>query len=274
MFLWWWRRKLQDEDPAVRIRAVEKIAAAYLHDGYWYLMQTVDDADPDVAYLDNTIENRVLGRLLNTWAVGRHRCLDVGAGHGRFTELLHRFYSEVVLLEAAGRIYSRLVKLWADRPGIRCHKSVFESYVDEEKYDLIFASGVLYLYSDEMLYAFAEKAISMLTKDGLFVLRDFISVQEPQVCKSNYVKDGFCYYRTPRFWTDFATRFGLELRLIKRSKPRISLLRCHRILRVIKKLRLKWCYRCRPVISALMHLGSFRIGGRGIQTVFIAMSVK
>ena len=238
------------------------------------LESSTSHADPDLAYLDNAIENRVLGQLLNTWAVGRRRCLDVGAGYGRFTELFRRFYSEVVLLEAAERIYSRLVKLWADRPGIRCHKSVFESYVDEEKYDLIFASGVLYLYSDEMLYAFAKKAVSMLTKDGLFVLRDFLSVQKPQVCKSNYVKDGFCYYRTPQFWINFATRFGLELRIIKRSKPRISWLRYRCVLRIMKKLRLKWCYRCRPVISALMHLGSFRIGGRGIQTVFIAMSVK
>ena len=231
-------------------------------------------ADPDVAYLDNAIENRVLEQILDSYAVGRCRCLDVGAGYGRFTELLHRFYSEVVLLEAAEQIYSRLVKLWDGRPGIRCHKSVFESYVDGEKYDLIFASGVLYLYSDEMLYAFAKKAVSMLTKDGLFVLRDFLSVQKPQVSKSNYVKDGFCYYRMHQFWIKFATRFGLELRLIKRSKPRISLLRCRRTLRIMKKLRLKWFYRCRPVISSLMHLGSFRIGGRGIQTVFIAMSVK
>ncbi|MCP4607829.1 MAG: methyltransferase domain-containing protein [Planctomycetes bacterium] len=216
----------------------------------------------------------MLGKLLSTWAVGRHKCLDVGAGYGRFTELLRRFYSEVVLLEAAERIYDKLVKFWSDRKGIRCHKSVFESYVDEEKYDLIFASGVLYLYSDEMLYAFAQKAVSMLTKEGLFVLRDFLSVQEPQMCKSNYVKDGFCYYRTPQFWTNFATRFGLELRLIKRSKPRICLLRYRQVLRIMKKLRLKWCYRCRPFISSLMHLGNFRIGGTGIQTVFIVMSVK
>jgi SAM-dependent methyltransferase len=231
-------------------------------------------ADPDVAYLDNTIENRILEQILGSYAVGRCRCLDVGAGYGRFTELLRGFYSEVFLLEAAERIYSSLVKLWADRPGIRCHKSVFESYVDEEKYDLIFASGVLYLYSDEKLYTFAKKAVSMLTKDGLFVLRDFLSVQKPQVCESNYVKDGFCYYRTPQFWISFATRFGLELRLIKRSKPRICWLRYPRVLRIMKKLRLKWCYRCRPVISALRHLGSFRIDGRGIQTVFIVMSAK
>jgi hypothetical protein len=215
-----------------------------------------------------------LGQLLSNLAVGRRKCLDVGAGYGRFAELFRGFYSEVVLLEAAERIYDKLVKLWSDQPGIRCHKSDFESYVDENKYDLIFASGVLYLYSDKQLYAFAKKAVSMLTKEGLFVLRDFLSMQEPQVCKSNYIKDGFCYYRTPKFWMNFATNFGLELRLIKRSKPRICLLRYRRVLRIMKKLRLKWFYRCRPVISSLMHLGCFRISGKEIQTVFIVMSVK
>jgi len=231
-------------------------------------------ADPDIAYLDNAIENRILQQILDSYAVGRCRCLDVGAGYGRFTELLHRFYSEVVLLEAAERIYSKLVKLWGERQSVRCHKSIFESYVDEEKYDLIFASGVLYLYSDEELSTFTQKAVSMLSKEGLFILRDFLSMKEPQVCKSNYVKDGFCYYRTPRFWMNFATNFGLELRLIKRSKPRICLLRYRRVLRIMKKLQLKWFYRCRPVISSLMHLGCFRIGGKEIQTVFIVMSVK
>ncbi|MDT8301042.1 MAG: class I SAM-dependent methyltransferase [Sedimentisphaerales bacterium] len=238
------------------------------------LESSTSQADPDLAYLDNAIENRILQQILDSYAVGRCRCLDVGAGYGRFAELFRGFYSEVVLLEAAERIYDKLVKLWSDRPGIRCHKSDFESYVDEKKYDLIFASGVLYLYSDEQLYAFAKKAVSMLTKEGLFVLRDFLSVQKPQVFKSNYIKDGFCYYRTPQFWMNFATRFGLELRLIKRSKPRICLLRYRCILRIMEKLRLKWCYRCRPVLSSLMHLGNFRVGGRGIQTVFIVMSVK
>jgi len=46
--LWWWKRKLQSDDPAVRLHALEKIAA-HGDGGGWYLMQAAEDPDDDVA---------------------------------------------------------------------------------------------------------------------------------------------------------------------------------------------------------------------------------
>jgi SAM-dependent methyltransferase len=197
--------------------------------------------------------------------------MDVGAGYGRFASLFRRFYSQVILLEPAGRIYEKLVDLWGQDPRIECYNCDFESYIDKGNLDLVFTSGVLYLYDDKMLESFARKATSMLAEGGLFLIRDFISVPDRQVVQSDYVEGGFCYYRTSLFWDELATRLGVELLEIRRSKPSLSWLRNRYVLALFRKLNLKKNYRRQTVVGAAMRLGNFEVCRRGLQTVFIGM---
>lgn len=228
-------------------------------------------ADPDLAYLDNAIENHILAEFLQTWASQGHNCLDIGAGYGRFVNLFKGRYAHIVLLEPAEQIYTKLINLWKQDPRVECHNADFESYVDDRGFDLVFASGVLYLYSDKMLLSFARKAISMVNPNGIFLLRDFISLPDEQVLASGYVKDGFCYYRTPQFWRELTAGLGIELLEIKRSKPTLAWLRNKRMLSLLRMLRLKRMCRWQTTINAAMRWGRFQMSHGNIHTVFIGM---
>ncbi len=228
-------------------------------------------ADPDLAHLDNAIENQVLEELLSAHPFRRRRCLDVGAGYGRFTDLFRRYYSRVVLLEPAERIFAELAGLWREEAGVECQDVPFELYVDSYPFDLIFTSGVLYLYDDDMLDSFAQKAISMLSDNGRFVVRDFVAVPDRHVVASHYVQHGHCYYRTPQFWYSMANRLGLQVLEIRRSKPSLALLRNGWTLSLLQRLGLKRICRHRLAARIAMRIGSFRTDSRGIHTVFIAM---
>lgn len=231
-------------------------------------------ADPDLAYLDNAIENSELKKLLESWHVGHTRCLDVGAGLGRFAELWGHLFSSVVLLEPASSIYEKLAKLWQSRDGIQCYNCDFESFNDDHLYDLIFASGVLYLYSDDMVEQFVRKVLSMLDDGGLFVVRDFISVPKACIKKSAYVEGGFCYYRTPDFWEHLANSFAVKYLGITRSKPALRLLRNRYTLRILGKLHLTHVCRSRLICSSVARCGNYRLRSLGIQTVFVGMSKR
>ena len=77
------------------------------------LESSTSHADPDLAYLDNIIENRELRRILSQYRDEKEgKCLDVGAGYGRFTGTFLSCFDEIVLLEAAPEIFSRLQSLW------------------------------------------------------------------------------------------------------------------------------------------------------------------
>ncbi len=237
------------------------------------LDSSTSHADPDLAYLDNAIENRILEQFLSVWAVDCGNCMDVGAGYGRFAGLLGRFYSRVVLLEPANRIYKTLRSLWGQDPKIECYNCDFESYIDSRGFDLIFTSGVLYLYGDEMLEYFARKAISMLNENGILLIRDFVSVPNRQVVQSSYVENGFCYYRPPAFWDALANRLGVKLFEVRRSKPSFSWLRNRYLLSLLGVLGLKGIYRRQIIINSVMRFGNFHLVSRGINTVFIGMKL-
>jgi len=228
-------------------------------------------ADPDLAWLDNLVELSVLEQRVQGWGLRRGRVLDIGAGYGRFTPLFLKIASEVILLEAADSIYHTLAETWGSQARVACCHTDFETYYDDQPFSLVFTSGVLYFYSDEMLRRFLAKAVVMLVGGGLLVIRDFVSA--PQVCvkESAYVKGAHCYYRTSDFWRKAATSHGMELLEITRSKPRCSWVRDSRILRLMGLLHLRRYLRSRPAASLMRTLGSLRLGSTGIQTVFIAM---
>lgn len=231
-------------------------------------------ADPDLVYLDNVIEKRVLNDILTCHIQETHRrCLDVGAGYGRFVPIFKKFYAEIVLLEAAKKIYKELHSLWQNSEGVSCHSRLFESFTDEQKFDLIFASGVLYLYDDDMLHQFLKKSRTMLAKTGLLILRDFVS-EPSQVTKSTYVENGFCHYRSSQFWAEVAQVYDLDLIEVQRSKPRLSFLRNHRIYGLFRRFRLTSVLRHSNVANIAMKLGEWQqYASHEVQTVYLIMRV-
>jgi len=226
-------------------------------------------ADTNMAYLDNEIENIILRRMLDELIKGKcTRCLDVGAGYGRFTRTFQKYFSEVILLEAADSIYKQLQSYWISSPEIKCRQGTFEAYQDDKKYDLIFASGVLYLYNDEMLERFIAKTREMLCPSGFIILRDFISNQ-PMVTESTFIKNGYCYYRSPQFWRDTFSDRGIDVVAIKPSKPRLGLLRDSNILKILRSLHLARHLQNALVIRLAITCGDWRMKGSDLKTVFI-----
>ena len=232
---------------------------------------STSNADKDVAFLDNAIEHQVLERHLRAWGGPGRRCLDIGAGYGRFTDLFTRFYESVVLLEGSPRIYEALCQQWGSHEQVQCHRTEFEGFEDDKKFDLIFASGVLYLYDEDMLGEFVDKAVAMLNPGGLFVLRDFVAIDKPLVLESNLVTEGSCYYRTPEFWQGLAAERNLKWLEIAASKPLLRLLRSRGVLRVLRRIRLKKLLRNSLVINSICAGGDYRLRGDGYHTVFMGM---
>jgi len=196
--------------------------------------------------------------------------LDVGAGYGRFAPTFLKFFSEIVLLEAAGQIFSKLRDLWENEKSIDCKLGTFESFEEKSNYDLIFSSGVLYLYDSEMVHQFLEKAKRSLHKQGLLILRDFVAEPE-RVMKSRYIENGLCFYRSPQFWGDSASTIGFDILQILRSKPKVSFLRNTRTIKFLRLFRLSGWLRYPTIINIIMRLGSMQMKGNDIQTVFIVM---
>jgi SAM-dependent methyltransferase len=227
--------------------------------------------DPNLAQLDNAVENQVLGRILSRLPDGRSpRCIDVGAGYGRFTQTLRKFYSEVVLLEAADNIYRILEERWSRTPGVTCVNATFEDHADVDSCGLILASGVVYLYDDQLLGEFLAKARSALVEGGILVLRDFVSL-EPRVVSSAYVENGSCHYRSPAGWSSVSKEAGFELLEIRASKPRLSLLRRSGVRKLLAALKLTRVVRSRAFAKAAARFGDWELSKTGINTTFIVM---
>ena len=234
------------------------------------LESSTSHADPDLSYLDNEIENRILEELLSKLAENHHRCMDIGAGYGRFAGLFHRLYAQAILLEPASKIFERLDGLWGTVPGIECLNSDFESYEDSAGFDLLFTSGVLYLYDDKMLKNFLQKAISMLKNNGVLIIRDFVSIPAKKV-KSKYVKNGFCYYRSLKYWDAISKNLAVSLVEVRRSKPPLFWLRNRYSLSILRLLGIKKIYRHQIITNTAIRFGNKGIDLGSVQPVFIVL---
>lgn len=254
-------------------RRIQGIIEYWNDHGLASAFSSTSSGDADLACLDNALENRTLTALLTSRSKARTRCLDIGSGYGRFIPTLRTLYDQVVLLDAAPKVYQKLLSLWDPDEHIEVHNCTFERYLDTRQYDLVFASGVLYLYDNSMVDVFAGKAVHMLRRDGLFVLRDFISVPDHLV-PSEYVQGGFCYYRSPEFWMRAADHWGLRLLEITRSKPRLRFLRSPRVLGIARRVGLTKVLRQRLAVTFAVRLGDFEVRGGDVQTVFIVMELR
>ena len=242
--------------------------------GLCSLESPTSHAHPDLAYLDNSIEVEILYRLLCQWPHEKLRCLDIGAGLGRFTHLFARVYKEILLLEPARDIFSKLTDVVSRYDNVICLCYDFESFTDESNFNLIFTSGLLYLYDESMVSEYFEKVLTLLNRGGVLIIRDFISTPEYVKTESKFIRGGFCYYRPPHFYQNLSQRYDLEYMGISRSKPQLKLLRKRRVLRVLTMLGFSRFLRNESIKNVILRYADFKICDSGIQSVYIGMSKK
>ena len=179
------------------------------------------NADPYLVSCDNFVESRFLEELLETSGISKQDAsgIDIGAGLGRFTIILAKHLKLVHALEPASSLYPKLVANCADFSNIKAINTDFESFDTQNDYNIAVVSGVLYLYSDDMVHELLKKVANHLKPGGLVVIRDFIVEDELKQIPSSYINGGFCYYRLSHYWRDLAQEFSLELSEIFQSKP-------------------------------------------------------
>jgi SAM-dependent methyltransferase len=228
-------------------------------------------ADPRIAFLDNVVEHHRLDALLGEAGAAFDACVDVGAGFGRFTPLFSRRYRRVDLLEPAPRLYAELDERWGAWPGVHTHASTFEAFVAPVAYDLVFVSGVLYLYDDASAESFLARVAELVRPGGLLVLRDFISAPDPSIVPSAYVAGAHCHYRTDAWWRAVADRHGFRAERIAAAKPRLAWIRRRPMRTLVRRTPLGRMCRHRVVARFCLERGDFRLRKRGTDTVFIAM---
>ncbi len=224
--------------------------------------------DPDVAYLDHAIEERILAEILGG-GTRMGRVLDVGAGYGRFTDVFLDRFARVCLLDAAPTMLRQLDSRWGGHERVVVSGEHFEAFDPGGAVDVVFASGVVYLYDDVMLERFFEKARDTLAPGGRIILRDFLC-PVGKVIDSAAVAGGFCHYRSVAFWKTWCKNHGLTLVSWRRSKPHLRFLRRPRLLRALALARIKrLAIRSELCRLLAMSWGSWRLDSDDIHTVFL-----
>lgn len=206
---------------------IRKILDYWNKDGLCSKDSPTSHADPFLVKIDNYFETRQLTNFITGSSTINERALDIGAGYGRLSRVLAEHFQQVVALEGADRIFAVLEQKMKPFENVVSICGFFEDLADkwEYQFDLILASGILYLYNDEMVNSFFEGVKNNLSANGTLFLRDFVVNGEMIYEKSAYVQDGTCYYRNRSFWNDLADRYGMKMCKLVKSKPDLSFLR-------------------------------------------------
>lgn len=177
----------------------------------------------DIASVDNYVESKILSDLINDYCItttfnnSDKKGLDIGAGLGRFSIILAQYLQTVHALEPADSLYQELTERCKNIKNIRIFNTSLESFDSSDTYDIAIVSGILYLYSDEMVCNFLNKLIMHMNSNGTIIIRDFIVQNERKTLKSAYIKNGYCYYRNTQYWEDIAKKYQLDCIEIFRS---------------------------------------------------------
>lgn len=252
-------------------KIVERIVRYWDTAGLCSPESSTSHGDPDLAWLDNEWEARILMQALNDEDLPKRRLLDVGAGLGRFVPIFKQLAHESQLLEPAPSLYRALYQRCQGIPGIVCAQQRFEAFESQCLFDIIFTSGVLYLYNDQMVDRFVSRAAGLLSGRGLFIVRDFVVSPNAVVLPSRYVSDGYCYYRPEGFWKHVGEAHDLKLMACTRSKPDARFLRDRRVIGVLQRLKMKRWLRSRLVADLILRLSLRRQKPRAVQSVFILL---
>lgn len=163
-------------------------------------------------YLDNIFIKKHFLSLLPPDRINNLRILDVGAGKGRMLQHFVKIAKYCVALEPIPEFYNFLVLNFSSKD-IQIHEKSFQDYVTDNRFDLIFISGVLTYLDDEEMLDFMKKAKTLLCNDGFIIIRDlspykgyetelkkketYLIPRKPSIMISNLEKAGFnlVYYR-------------------------------------------------------------------------------
>jgi len=236
---------------------LEQIIKYWSSAGLSSLNSSTTNSDPFLAGIDNSIECSILNDLISGKRV--LRCLDIGAGYGRFTPVFLRNCESITLLE--------LTERWGGCA--ECIPVSFEDYSFSLVYDLILASGVLYLYNDIMMDAFFKKVSSLQSAGDKLLVRDFVSNVNLKM-PSGFVSGGECYYRTIDWWRDYSLNYGYSLVSFQRSKPHLDILRKPRFRKLVRIGRLQFMFQNCFSYWVMKKFGNFQMGVKQTDTVFLA----
>lgn len=163
-------------------------------------------------------------RWLDEYRVPRGACLDVGCGSGVWlAQLAPRFATAHGIDLSSEMVASARAHL--ARAGIANATVEVQSALELDattRYDLIFVGGVLMYLNDDVVAEMLAKLRSMLTPDGLLILRESTSAPEPwyrdtPLSPGLFAEPGqprppyFAIYRTPETYPRLAAEQGMTV---------------------------------------------------------------
>ena len=249
----------------------QEIISYWNNSGLSSLESSTSHADDQLAVLDNYIENNILEEILEEFIAAKFNgnCIDVGAGYGRFTQTLKKYFKSVILLEAAPKIFTILSKRWGDDSNVTCLNDEFENTLINSKSCFILCSGILYLYSLSEVDNFFLRAHKLLEEEGYLLVRDFISLPTAQTVASRYVTQATCFYRTIADWELIAHQNGFSLVFFSYSKPNLFFLRKNKVLKTLDFLGLKKFITYPKFLSLVFKLSDLKTKKKGLRTCFL-----
>lgn len=211
-------------------QASESVVAYWDASGLSSNISSSSGTEPALAAFDNAIETQ----LIDNWLCRKmphptgSRSIDIGAGYGRFTPVLQRFFSEVVLLEPAQNLASKLKETWGDAPSISIVQKPLENYAPDHQFDFALCSGVFYLQNDLEVDRSLQQCKILLKDRGLLLIRDFVAAPS-RMLPSTYIPGKNCHYRSPERWQVFAAKHGYAIEAIFPSRVPWPFLRKRRV---------------------------------------------
>lgn len=164
--------------------------------------------DSNIANLESCIERRLMEIVIadhfrqNTKSNEISACLDIGAGLGRFTLVVSKYFNYVHAIEPATSLYQKLEKNCSAKKNIFVFYTDLENFNREDNYDFVILSGILYLYPNDLIKSTLQNIHRKMKNGGILLIRDFIINNGERQVPSKYVDGEYCYYRNPSYWEE------------------------------------------------------------------------
>jgi 2-polyprenyl-3-methyl-5-hydroxy-6-metoxy-1,4-benzoquinol methylase len=153
-----------------------------------------------IDYFDHVLECEIIDKILG--ARSDLSALDLAAGNGRFTEYLLQRGSKVTAVD----LEEKHVKAIAERfpeYSVRAVLADAVQYAAETKevYDVVIVSGLLLFLDAETADSFLVNIRKRLSKDGVCIIRDFVSHKGTLSMASGIFSGTTLYYRPQDFYS-------------------------------------------------------------------------
>jgi cyclopropane fatty-acyl-phospholipid synthase-like methyltransferase len=162
-----------------------------------------------------------------------HVFLDVGAGDGKITRQIGKKARKTMAVETNRKFVGELKKI----PRTKVYVKKFESFLPDEKFDLILASHVLYYFSKKNRFQFVEKMYDLLNDYG-------------KLCIIFHANSGFMHKMIKEFYPKKQADTFVELKVI------LSELKRHKIKAKTKKTKVYYKMPFDVAIQLFTYFGS------------------